>query len=103
MNASEPLAQIASSGILGALVVVLLLVVRHLHNQLTAEKNARIEDGQKTLGVMMSVQKDRVDESHKFGDYVDFLKGQEQRREEEHRQLMAGGRGPYRRGGAGGE
>lgn len=74
MNASEPLAQIASTGIVGALLVLAIIAIVYLHRQLSAEKDARIEDSQKFTTLAMSMQKEVIAFVHKHGDMMETQK-----------------------------
>lgn len=83
MNA--PLEQIAGYGITGALLVVALFTLRSLHQELAAERSARIQDAKDGMKIMLAFQKEVLVAVDRLTDLYSMLK--EERAEEKARRL----------------
>lgn len=69
-----PLEQIAGYGVVGALLVVALLALRSLHNELAAERAARIQDAKDNTGLLLKIQQATTDA---IGKLYDLAKARE--------------------------
>ena len=76
----EPLVQY---GAIGILLTVSLLALRALHNELTAERAARIQDAKDGMALLLAVQKEVLAAVDKLTDLYAMV--QEERREEKSR------------------
>lgn len=79
----EALNQIASHGILGALLVVALIAYYLKDKRLSEETDARIKDGEETRKLIMQVQQQAIEAVHKLGEIVEWA---EKRAEESTRE-----------------
>lgn len=82
----QPLASLASQGILGTLLVLAFIALWWKDAQLTKERQSRIEDGKATLDLILKVQQSVMEAVHKLSEVVEFV---EKRREEDERQRRA--------------
>jgi len=71
--------QIASSGILGALLVIALFALWQKDKELQREKNARIEDAKQYNMLSMSLQREVIQAVEKLSDIVQIWKQQSER------------------------
>ena len=69
---AEPLKELASTGLLGLLLVIALSAVFYLFRKYSEEKDARIKDGQEALKLLMQVQSQVIDAVHKLGQIVEY-------------------------------
>lgn len=74
MNA--PLEQVAGAGLLGALLVIALFALRSLHQELAAERAARIQDAKDGAALMLKIQQATTDA---IGKLYDLAKAREDR------------------------
>lgn len=81
MNA--PLEQVAGAGLLGALLVIALFALRALHNELAAERAARIQDAKDFTAILLAVQKEVLAAVDRLTDLYAMV--QDERREEKAR------------------
>lgn len=77
---TAPLEQLAGHGILGALLVVSLIALRALHQELAAERAARIQDAKDGMTLLLAVQKEVLVAIDKLTDLYSMV--QDERREE---------------------
>lgn len=81
MNA--PLEQVAGAGLLGALLVIALFALRSLHQELAAERAARIQDAKDGMTLLLAVQKEVLAAVDRLTDLYSMV--QDERREEKSR------------------
>lgn len=97
----NPYAQIAGTGVVGALLLVALFVIRYLYSELkeerrlhdleidkkdaalNAEMRARIEDAQKYNTISMTIQKETIDTVNKLSDMFEVMERRDTKREKE--------------------
>ena len=73
MNA--PLEQIVGTGVVGAMLVIALLALRALHQELAAERAARIQDAKDNTGLLLKVQQATTDAIGKLYDLAKAREG----------------------------
>ncbi|MER3499841.1 MAG: hypothetical protein C4308_15110 [Chitinophagaceae bacterium] len=73
---TTPLEQIAGYGVVGALLVVALLALRALHQELAAERAARIQDAKDNTALLLKIQQATTDA---IGKLYDLAKAREDR------------------------
>lgn len=83
------LGQIASTGVVGALLIVTMFALREKDKQLKAEMAARIEDAAKFNTLAMSLQREVIQAVHKLGEMLAIW----ERRDEERQNRNRGGGG----------
>jgi len=74
MMTTAPLEQIAGYGVVGALLVVALLALRSLHQELAAERAARIQDAKDNTALLLKIQQATTDA---IGKLYDLAKARE--------------------------
>lgn len=69
---NDALGHIASTGVMGSLLVIALIGYYLKDKRLTEETQARIKDGQETQKLLMQVQSSVIDAVHKLGEIVEW-------------------------------
>lgn len=69
---NDALGHIASTGVMGSLLVIALIAYYLKDKRLIEETQARIKDGQETQKLLMQVQSSVIDLVHKLGEVVDW-------------------------------
>jgi uncharacterized metal-binding protein len=77
----QALGQLASTGIVGAFLVLALLALRTKDKELSDEKALRIKDSQDMMQLAMKIQSSVIDAVHKLGDIVDSWEKRDDERE----------------------
>ena len=72
---TAPLEQIAGYGVVGALLVVALLALRALHQELAAERAARIQDAKDNTALLLRIQQATADAIGKLYDLAKAREG----------------------------
>lgn len=72
---AAPLEQIAGYGVVGALLVVALLALRALHQELAAERAARIQDAKDNTALLLKIQQATADAIGKLYDLAKAREG----------------------------
>ncbi len=75
------LAQLASTGVVGVLLVITLLALRSKDKELQDEKAARIKDAQDMMNLIMKLQQEVIIAVGKLSDLVESWEKREQARE----------------------
>lgn len=81
------LAQLASTGVVGVFLIIVLYALREKDKALDIEKNARIEDAKQYLALSMTLQKDVIMAVKALGEIVDKWEKREEERERLERDL----------------
>ncbi len=81
------LGQLASSGVLGAFLVLVLFALRAKDNALRAADNARIEDAQKFNTLCLSLQKEVITAISTLAKLAELWEKKEEDREQLAREL----------------
>lgn len=77
----EMFRQLASTGVVGALLVLTLLALREKDKQLKAEMQARIEDASKFNTLSMALQREVIAAVGKLGEMLDLWERRDAERE----------------------
>lgn len=75
---TDALGQIASTGVMGVLLVIALIALYLKDKQLGEETEARIKDGQETQKLLMQVQQSAIDTTHKLSEVADRMEKREE-------------------------
>lgn len=78
---SQLLAQLASTGVVGAFLVLALLALRTKDHELQGEKAARIKDSQDMMQLIMRLQQEVIIAVGKLSDLVDSWEKREAAKE----------------------
>lgn len=104
---TELFGQLASTGVVGVLLVIALLALRDVYRQLNAAKDdcsskiqaemqARVDDAKRFNELSMSLQREIIEAVSKLGDMLDLLEKRdlerERERDREHRLSRPGDR-----------
>jgi hypothetical protein len=76
----EMMRQLASTGVVGVLLVLALFALREKDRQLNAEKTARIEDAGKFNALAMSLQREVIAAVNKLSDMLEIWERRESER-----------------------
>ncbi len=76
----QALSQLASTGVVGVLLVLTLLALRSKDRELRAESQARIEDAKKYNDLAMNLQKQMIESVNKQGEIMDRFEAIEEQR-----------------------
>jgi len=71
MGEVQALGQLASTGVVGVILVLTLLALRSKDKEVSDEKAARIKDSQDTLQMILKIQQSVTDAVHKLGQIVE--------------------------------
>ena len=82
---NEALSHVASTGVMGSLLVIVLFGYYQKDKKLAEESAARIKDGEETRKLLMQVQSGVLDAVHKLAEIVEYV---EKRSEESPRRRM---------------
>lgn len=78
---NQVLSQLASTGVVGVLLVLSLLALRHKDREMTMEKQARIDDAKAYLNLAMSLQQQVIVAVNKLSEIVDAWERRDEERE----------------------
>lgn len=67
---TAPIEQLAGQGILGLMLFIALYAIKILHEELKAERLARVQDGKDSTALLLTVQKAITDTVGKFHELV---------------------------------
>ena len=74
---TQLLSQLASTGVVGVLLVLALLALRSKDKELKDEQQARIEDAKSYLKLAMSLQEQVISAVTKLSDIVEYLQSRD--------------------------
>ena len=77
----QVLSQLAGTGVVGVLLVLSLLALRHKDRELKLEQQARIEDAKAYLNLAMSLQSQVIVAVNKLSEIVDAWERRDEERE----------------------
>jgi hypothetical protein len=77
----QVLSQLAGTGVVGVLLVLSLLALRHKDRELKNEQQARIEDAKAYLNLAMSLQSQVIVAVNKLSEIVDAWERRDEERE----------------------
>lgn len=70
---TDAMEKLASTGLLGVLLVLSLGTIYYLFKKYSEEKDARIKDGQETQKLLMQMQSQVIEAMHKLAEIVEWV------------------------------
>jgi hypothetical protein len=81
MSEVQAFGQLASTGVVGAFLVLALMALRSKDRELRDEQALRTKDAQDTMKLIMQIQQSVIDAVHKLGEIVDSWEKREEERD----------------------